>query len=782
MTAILFVARRRIAGRWFALVAAGLVLGLGFGLSLASFAAARRTASAYDRILVASDAPDAAVTHVGSPEESVRSLATVDGIVRQRPYAGVIGSAAGLDRAFTSALLVQMNDEFPLDLPFLREGRLPNPDARDEIFVNTAAADALDLHVGQRLDFTLFTNDFQGKEEVSVEIVGIGTLAPEQIADETTVFTITVFSRAFFEAHRDLIVYSVSNIDVAPGVDARRDIAPAVTALGHELQSSRTQEHQAVNDALQPLIIILTALGVLAFGATAVAAAQFLLRDGDRARVDTETLMAVGMLPAQVRCVQVALASVVAVVAVSVALVVTVVLSPVAPVGPLHDLDPAQGFNIDATVAIAGTVAIAATIMLLAFAHRLGATRRRTVASRVTIMFPIPRPAAIAGTALTRTARSWRAVGALTLATMLLALIATFAASAATLAETPSRYGFDAHLAAVNPYGDQAEDDLRVAFGGSEVVAATGFTAGSFLVDGRAVPGVAMTPLKGTPTPIAAEGRLPRVDDEVALGLDTLDEVDASIGDTVKVELGASAGGSGDPNVSGTAGPARNFRIVGAVIFPAVSQTGTDMPRLGTGLLMTHGGFVALGANPENAPEFTTVRLTDDTDPQHVIAQRPEGFEDEASATVWFTETKPAEVRQLDEAMPFVRAALVLGYLIVLAVVIHALWTRARANRRALAVLRSMGATTRQLDEVTAWQAVPITVAAIVLGVPIGIGLGRLGFARFARSFAVVDEATTTALGVVALAAAVLLAVLIAVAISILAGRRSRTAVSLREG
>ncbi len=79
MGAVGFVARRRLARQWRALVAAGILLGLGFGLCLASFATARRTSSAYTRVLATADAPDAAVALGPSPEAGERSLAAIRG-------------------------------------------------------------------------------------------------------------------------------------------------------------------------------------------------------------------------------------------------------------------------------------------------------------------------------------------------------------------------------------------------------------------------------------------------------------------------------------------------------------------------------------------------------------------------------------------------------------------------------------------------------------------------------------------------------------------------------
>ena len=232
MGAVGFVAVRRLARQWRALVAAGILLGLGFGLCLASVAAARRTASAYDRILAAADAPDAAVGL--GPRRSRASVPStpIAGITDQRVYAGFVGAADGVDRALATALIAPIRDRFPLEVPQLQSGRLPDPDAPDEVIVNTSAAARGDLQVGQRLHFRLFNPVSTATTEADVEIVGIGTFPAEIVADETMVLGVFVFTRAFYDAHRDFVVYAVSNVDLARGFDARRDLAPAIGALG----------------------------------------------------------------------------------------------------------------------------------------------------------------------------------------------------------------------------------------------------------------------------------------------------------------------------------------------------------------------------------------------------------------------------------------------------------------------------------------------------------------------------------------------------------------------
>ena len=89
-------------------------------------------------------------------------------------------------------------------------------------------------------------------------------------------------------------------------------------------------------------------------------------------------------------------------------------------------------------------------------------------------------------------------MAATTAATTGLALCGGFVVSALTLIETPASYGFDADVLALNAYGDQSEEEQQRIFGSrDDVVAAAGFTTGSFLVDGRAVPGLASTAVKG---------------------------------------------------------------------------------------------------------------------------------------------------------------------------------------------------------------------------------------------------------------------------------------------
>ena len=283
---------------------------------------------------------------------------------------------------------------------------------------------------------------------------------------------------------------------------------------------------------------------------------------------------------------------------------------------------------MDMTVAVLGAAAIIVTIgvLTLVFAsvgHHLVRPMLRRSRWAVTMGGPTT---ATGLTLALRTDRGhdrgWRAVAATTAAAAGLAMCAAFVSSAIALTNTPARYGFDANLVAVNAYGDQSESALAHAFGErDDVVAASGYTESSFLLNGHAVPGLAETAVKRELTPTLLRGRPPRSPSEIVLGQDTLESVGARVGDVVKTQLLSG----GKP----AAAPVP-LRIVGVATFPAVDQIGTDMPRLGIGALVTREAFLRMHGSPANGPEFTVVRLAPGADPSAVIAANRQGFQDAA--------------------------------------------------------------------------------------------------------------------------------------------------------
>jgi len=95
---------------------------------------------------------------------------------------------------------------------------------------------------------------------------------------------------------------------------------------------------------------------------------------------------------------------------------------------------------------------------------------------------------------------------------------------------------------------------------------------------------------------------------------------------------------------------------------------------------------------------------------------------------------RPAEIAnyQSTGASPGILAAgLAVGAVVALGLTLGA---SVRRRRRDIALLKTLGFTSRQLAVAVAWQASVAAIVGIILGVPVGIALGRWLWDLFARS------------------------------------------------
>src|SRR6202034_2209300 len=93
----------------------------------------------------------------------------------------------------------------------------------------------------------------------------------------------------------------------------------------------------------------------------------------------------------------------------------------------------------------------------------------------------------------------------------------------------------------------------------------------------------------------------------------------------------------------------------------------------------------------------------------------------------------------------------------------HVLLTGVRRRRRDLAVLKTLGLTRAQLLRVVSWQASALAATALLVGLPLGILVGRWSWNLFAGAAGVASDAEVPVLLVlVAIPAVLVLANLIA--------------------
>ena len=108
---------------------------------------------------------------------------------------------------------------------------------------------------------------------------------------------------------------------------------------------------------------------------------------------------------------------------------------------------------------------------------------------------------------------------------------------------------------------------------------------------------------------------------------------------------------------------------------------------------------------------------------------------------------------------------------IALGALAHSLVTSVRRRRRDLALLKTLGFVGRDVSSTARWQGLALAGAALLLGVPVGILIGRWGWAFFADRIGVATDATVP---VLLLAIAVPVTLALAAVIATLPARMAR--------
>jgi predicted lysophospholipase L1 biosynthesis ABC-type transport system permease subunit len=249
-------------------------------------------------------------------------------------------------------------------------------------------------------------------------------------------------------------------------------------------------------------------------------------------------------------------------------------------------------------------------------------------------------------------------------------------------------------------------------------------------VDGHPVPMFGTRVVKGSLPFVVLRGRVPDGPDEIAFAPTTMRELGVNVGDRVAVGTGAT-----------------RARVVGEVLLPATSHTDYDQ----SGWMTDRGLSAATGGRPsDNGEDYLLVRWRPGAD----VAAAERRVTKLAGHDVYAQRAVlPVAVADLAriEDLPFALGAFFA--LLACATVAHALVTTVRRRRHDLAVLRAIGFTRRQTRGAIAWQSTLIAAAGIVVGVPIGIAVGRIAWRWLADDFPLVYVPPLALLAVVAVAA-----------------------------
>jgi hypothetical protein len=767
--------RAEFRARWRALAAIALLAGVAGGVTLAALAGARRADSAFSRLLTATRADDVIV----NPDLGTASELDSDAVMRL-PQVAEAGRVNGF---FISPANAISEDDFArfgtilasdgrvgysFGRPKILEGRIPRRDRPNEVMVNPFLARREHLAPGDRVEANGFAAEeiesSNGPEEtpLTLRVVGIGVF-PDQIVVDEAFDTPSMFLSPAFERTYPTITPGFFGVEARlRGGQAdipafRRGVEALVPDEAVAFQTT-TNTQAKVDRAVQPQVGAFTVFAIVIGLTGLLVVGQAIARETFLDASDYPTLRAIGyerrqlFLLAMLRVVVVALAAAVF------AVLLAVALSPLLPIGAARTAEPDPGIAVDGLVLGLGAIALLLALLILAIIPAWHAVRRAATSGDDADLRPsrlvgalgaagLPMPV-VAGVRMAvepgrgRTAvpvRTTMVSALLAVATVIAAVV--MAASLDHLVDTPRLYGWnwDTQIT-VTPPGEAstAGDDALVAASrtavGKVLTSSRAVTDWSTvtlsdvrLVSG-AVPAIGIDPHRRV-TPTLVSGRLPRGDDEISLGARTLRSLDAHEGEVIPAQAND--------------GEARHLRVVGRVVLPGLGNySGSDKTALGEGAVVTEHALRGLG--PRFVAAVFVVDFRESATPAAKKAVLDRAFKagsgtDPGNFKVSGVQ-RPSDILSYERVRgtPIVLAALLA--LLAAATVAHALATSVRRRRRDFALLKTLGFTRRQISSTVAWQATMVAVVALVVGIPIGIVLGRWGWTSLADNLGTVPD------------------------------------------
>ncbi len=783
---ILFRLRAELRTRWLAWFGLALLVGTAGGTVTALAAGAERTDTTYARFLDAQRAVDALI-YVSCDEDDPADTSCF-AAVRSDPAiaesAVVFEHPAGLVTTVDGAYVENADDPCwsgPGDIGILADpegvwgtsinrhrivaGRAADPTRADEAVISESLAQRNDLRPG---DTVLVTAPNPERYCVDDEL----SAAYEP---ETFEFTIVGIQRSPFEIvpasgfYVSSLFLTPAFLADTPGERFQRQATLAVRlATGHSVDEV-VGAVEAEGGQAEPIPIeelrdlpadgiapYATALSAAMLVALLVAIAVFVPALVRRQRLDADeqpALWALGMSRRDLRVLVALRAFLVATASALTACVVAIGLSPFFPIGDARPLEPDAGIDAAWSFVALGAIGTATLVLLAALpglfvrvrATAPRTTRRPLLAGRSSGL-PV---SAWCGVRLAFSQSSAAAGGVLAVGAAVVALVGalTFSAGVQHLLSTPRLVGqtWDAGLAfpATDPEFPAAEVRARIA----DHPAVLGHAEGSIWssVVAELGPDRVETPVFGFDSaglePALVSGRVPAAPDEIALGPKTLDALGFEIGDEIEVH---GYDGNEEQEPVPTVG---RYRIVGVVVPLTMDNKG-----LGYGAVVTLDGLERL--NSYSGADVVWMRLAPGTDREALAADvygaALEGNEDEDVYLLdgIATELGLVGIGRVDAA-PVVLAAL-LGVL-ALGVLAQLLVSATSRNRRSLAILGVLGLARRRVRATVRWQAIAYTVLPVVVGVPVGVALGRVIFHEYAQRLGAVPEPVTPWLAVIVL-------------------------------
>jgi hypothetical protein len=767
-----------------------LLIGLVGGLAMGSVAGARRTQSSFRVFLASTNPSDMSVFTGPLPVKVMARLPHVKRVESAEVLnAAQLGSngapirnGAPVGQAFSIGSVNGLF--FDQDRVTVADGRMADPRRADQAVVTEEAAQLLGLHVGETVPIGFYTNaqanspgygttTVQPRTRVDIEVVGIVVVNSAVVQDdaERSISALVIFTPALTSWVAGCCGEGLTQFGVQ--LDGSSNVSTLETEIeqllpagsGFYVKVTSVIEAEAQR-AIQPESIALGVFGGIAALAALLIAGQAIGRQLRLGGDELGTLRALGANPAMTWSDGLVGILGAVVLGSFLAAAVAVGLSPLGPIGPVRPVYPTPGIAWDWAVLGFGTLAflliLSAVAGLLAYQQTphlasRGHERLRGSPSldRAGAAFGLP-VSALTGVKLALESSRRRdtvplrsAIVGAAVAVIVVTSTLTFGASLNNLISHPALYGWNWNyeLETSEGGGYIPEHEAAQILGRDPYVAAsTGVYFDSLRVDGRTIPIIGGTPNASVGPPILS-GHTLEARNQIVLGATTLAQLHKRVGDTVEASYG-------------TISKRTLLRIVGTATMPAVG------PGLGLHLSMGVGALVSDLLIPAElrkptsgpaGPNAIFVRLRAGANPTASLRSLQQidatlDSDPNASPMSVLSAQRPADIanyHSMGRTPAFLGAALAIGAVIALGLTLIA---SVRRRRRDLALLKTLGFTRRQLAVVVAWQSSIAVLIGAVVGIPIGVVLGRFLWVTFAHEINAVPAPTVPVMSIVLIA------------------------------
>jgi ABC-type antimicrobial peptide transport system permease subunit len=772
--------------RWRALLGLALLLGLIGGVVLTAAAGARRTDTAYPRLLRWSNAAQVLVIPEGTGQgrfyaalrrlPAVASMSTAGLYNMMIPVRhGLPYSAVETSSSFDGTLGVSA------DRVKIIQGRLFGRRAAGEAVIDQQLADREHLRPGGTLHLLGVPNDpatgvpdLQRAVPLAFRVSAIAVFNTQVVpATKTNAEPMALLSPPF-SGTRTAGSFSYGDyagVRLQPGAStaafmkAASALARGYPATGRKLLFiNLSDEVAATQRAITPEAVALALFAALAGVIALAVIAQLLGRQLLLDSTEFPILRVLGMTRSRLVALSLTRLAEVTVAGGVIAVGVAIAASPLMPIGPARLAEPSPGIEINLAVLAAGFALLA--LLPLAAVTPTAWRAASQAQGPLGVAEPIsPARASRLGPALGlagsvtggigvrmalepghgRTAVPVRStlVGTIVAVTSVVAAL-IFGASLVGLVSTPHRYGQNWVQEVDLGFGSaSARQGARFLMADPAIAGYAAGDYGQVSVNGRIVAAIGIDALRGQGFVTLLAGRAASTPDEVVLGAQTLRTLHRRLGQSVRVVVNQVQ------ESPGSAGVQRTMRIVGVAVFPAFGRgsfTATDLgngavfaasvlsepdPQTGCVGRATCYNFFLLRYQPGADLAAASARLNTAL----IKAGCPPG------SCQLTTDQRPSTIRNYTSVRDTPLALGAVLALLAIGTLTHVLLSGVRRRRRDLAVLKTLGLVRSQLLRVVSWQASTLTVVALAVGLPLGVLAGRWSWALFAGATGVAGRA-----------------------------------------